>query len=177
MLWRRDIIYGVVTALFGLFMIYKTSQVPLLGDVEPIAGARYYLYPWFGLLFVLGISLAVQGLVKKKQTEQKEDTPSRGGEERAEGRFLPLPTLFTLIALILYLFLIKAAGYQAATVLFLFILFTGYYILSQEEGLKSISHDKKGFITTSAKYLLLSIAVVVLIQIVFGTILDVRFPG
>lgn len=175
--WKRDLIYGIVIALFGLFMVYKTSQVPLLGDVEPIAGARYYLYPWFGLLFLLGISLAVQGIIKKGKAAKETDKYPKAEEKEEKKSFLPLPTLFTLIVLVLYVVLIPAAGYQAATVLFLFVLFTGYFILCKQEGFQYIARNKKEFIIISAKYLFLSVTVVVLIQIVFGTILDVRFPG
>lgn len=176
MLWKRDVIYGVIITFFGVFMIYHTSQVPLLGDVEPIAGARYYLYPWFALMFILGVSLFIQGLLKRKHDYKEANKVAQTKEEK-RGGLLPLPTMYTLTVLTLYAFFITKIGYQISTTLFLFCLFIGFFLFCQEEKFKYVVRNKKKTMIMFGKYLLLSIAVVVFIQIIFGEVLDVRLPG
>lgn len=177
MLWKRDTVYGVVIIFFAAFMLYKTSQVPLLGDVEPIAGARYYLYPWFALLFLLGISLTIQGLNERKKAIREALTDSQGKEEGKKDRFLPLPTIFTLAVLCLYVFLIRIIGFHASSVLFLFTLFVGYFLFCSENRFRFMITNKKEFIFISLKYLITSVIVVVLIHIVFAELLNVGLPG
>ncbi len=176
MAWRRDIVYGVVIAIFGLILLYATSQIPLLGDVKPVAGARYYLYPWFLLLFLLGLHLVFQGMSKKKQA-LKEEGNEKGEGGKSQDWFIPLPTLFTLAILLMYVTLIPVLGYQIMTFLVLWGLFMGYFLFCQKEGLSFLLRQKKAFSMAAVKYAVASAVVVALIQLIFGTILDVRLPG
>ena len=175
--WKRDVIYGFCTVLFALFMLYQTALIPELGDVKSIAGARVYLFPWFILMLLLGINLVFQGCLQKRQLSGKIQKEISEDQKEEKKRFLPLSTFFTLAVLFLYFLLIPVTGYQVATVLFLLVLFTGYFLFCQEERFRYIIKYKKQFAVLSAKYLFLSIAVVLFIQIVFGEILNVRLPG
>ena len=176
MLWKRDFIYGLTITIFGVFLLYKTSQIPLLGDVQPIAGARYYLYPWFFLLFILGINLVCQALMQRnRDIKQIKNNPQSDEKGKKESLF-PLPTIFTFIVLSLYAFLVKKMGYQISTTLLLFVLFVGFFLFCQEDKFKYIARQKKKMLGKSLKYLGLSLGVVFLIQFIFSKILDVRLP-
>ena len=155
--WKRDFICGVTLLLCSVGgFIYSGSfyqDFIKYGLAQP----GNYLRLWLALLAILSVILIVRSLVAKDG-------------KILEACFDKL-SLFSLIWLAVYVFLLPLIGFLIATPIFLFVLFLLFYRKASAEA-GSPQHAKKQVLFMLA----LSVAVTLIAYSIFTGVLDARLP-
>ena len=146
--WVRDLIYGIVLVVFAVGNIIYANT---------LAQAGTYLAIVMIMLGILGICLIVRSLSQKSQ---KECPP-----------LFNRATVVTILAMVLYLFLLDKLGFLLSSVLFVFALIT-YYSFEQSQG----KFFSKGIFKKLAAYFLCAIITTGVCYYLFGTVLTVVLP-
>ena len=133
--WVRDLIYGIVLVVFAVGNIIYANTLPPGSIKIKAAQAGTYLAI---VMIILGFCLIVRSLSQKSQ---KECPP-----------LFNRATVVTILAMVLYLFLLDKLGFLLSSVLFVFALIT-YYSFEQSQG----KFFSKGIFKKLAAYFLCAI--------------------
>ena len=155
--WVRDLIYGIVLVVFAVGNTIYANTLPPGSIKIKAAQAGTYLAIVMIMLGILGICLIVRSLSQKSQ---KECTP-----------LFNRATVVTILAMVLYLFLLDKLGFLLSSVLFVFALIT-YYSFEQSQG----KFFSKGIFKKLAAYFLCAIITTGVCYYLFGTVLTVVLP-
>jgi len=155
--WKRDMIMSVLLIVFSavMFIYAGTFQT----DAIKIAAAKpdVYVRLWLGLLFVLSVLL----LVRTIRSKPDEVLPAIWGKMQ----------IFTIGSMFLYIFLLDKLGFQLCTGIFMMLTTTVYCFCDMDEIPKG-----KALVIQLAKYLVLSVATVVVVNLVFVNVLGCNLP-
>lgn len=126
---RNDLILGIVLFLGSLFVLWKTTQIPV-SPYEPLGAAFLPQAMAIGIglcsLFIIGGAL----LKKKKRKEGRENnSPEEENEETPGYRRHPILALVVVVAFFFYILLMPLLGFRTATIIFILAtgLLLGYF--------------------------------------------------
>lgn len=156
--WARDLISGIVVLIVGVLGYVYSFDVDDGGVQDPLAGAGAYIRLWMVILSVLAVILIVKSIYRRSA-------------ERAPAVMYPL-IYITLAAVVFYVGFISFIGYSIATILFLAALMTVYDFYPRKG-----SFTKKDLLKGSAKYLVLSVVMTVVVAQIFTKLLAVILPA
>jgi len=156
--WTRDLISGIAVLIVGIGGYVYSFEVEEGAVKNPLAGAGAYIRLWMIILAVLAVILIVKAIWKRTS-------------EKAPAMMYPL-IYITIAAVVLYVGLISFVGYTASTILFLAVLMTTYDFYPQRG-----SFTKKDFLKGSAKYLVVSVVMTVIVAQIFTKLLSVILPS
>lgn len=155
--WVRDTVYGIVLILFAIGnMIYASTLPP--GSIKiKSAQAGTYLMIVMILLCILGICLVVRSVTRR---------PAKECEPLFNGA-----TIITILAMVVYLFLLSKLGFLLSSFLFVFGLIA-YYSFAQNPS----AFFGRQLIKNLLAYALCAIITTGVCYYLFGTILTVVLP-
>ena len=156
--WKRDLMLSVGLIVFSVVLFiyagtFKTNVINI-----PAAMPDVYMRIWLGLLAILSVLL----LIRTLRTKPDEVVAPMWGKLQ----------IFTVVCLLLYVGLLKVLGFRICTILFLMATTTVYCLSDMEEKPKG-----KKLVLCLAKYLLISLIVMVASDLLFRNVLHCNLPS
>ena len=155
--WKRDMIMSVLLILFSAVMFVYAGTFTTNAIKITAAKPDVYVRLWLGLLFILSVML----LVRTMRSKPQEVLPALWGKIQ----------IFTIVSMFLYILLLDKLGFQLCTGIFMMLTTTVYCFGDMDEIPKG-----KALVTQLAKYLVLTVITVVVVDIVFVNILGCNLP-
>lgn len=156
--WKRDLVISVAVLLFSIFNFIYASKLDT--DVIEFALAKpgNYVRLWLVLFSILAIVLLIRSL--------------RNKTESVAAPIWHRSAVITVVATVVYLLLLPYIGFHIMTVLFLTglgLLYTYYMRIKVLKG--------KTLVKETIKWILFSILVTFILNLVFSELLSVILPG
>ena len=156
--WKRDLILSIVLILVSVVLFIYSGTFKTTAINIPAAMPDVYMRLWLGLMFVLSVLLLIRTLRKRPQ----DTSPKIWGKLQ----------IYTVVAMFLYILLMKKIGFRICTGLFVWIT-TAVYCLSGPEGLPR----GKPLVIALAKYLLFAVLVTAACDLLFRRVLSCNLPS
>ena len=117
--WKRDLILSIALIVISVVLYIYSGTFTTAAINIPAAMPDVYMRLWLGLMLILSVLLLIRTLRKKPQEQE----PKMWGKLQ----------VFTVIALFLYIFLLKWVGFRICTVVFVLAVTSVYCISGMEE--------------------------------------------
>lgn len=156
--WKKDLYLSISLLIFCAASYLYCEAMPPGMQKFTLAHAGRYVQFWLVILTFLSLALLITTLIKKPQ-------------ELVSSAWNKL-VVFTLAALIAYLFLLPHLGFSVTTCLFILVLVYNYNQSNPEKRLSG-----KSLKITVAKWILFSIGFTFVLLLLFTKILKVILPS
>jgi len=156
--WKRDFILGAFLLVFSIVMFFYTGATIGTNTISiKLAQPQVYVQIWLIALGILAVILIIKSLVKKED----------GVLPVIWGRM----QIFTVVAMAIYLFVMKWIGFFLSSAMFLSIVLISYSYKANK-----IKTDKKQKILQIGGYIVFSVIAVAFTQYLFAEVLGVLLP-
>lgn len=156
--WKRDMILSITLIVVSVVLFiyagtFKTDVISITAAMPDV-----YMRLWVGFLGILSVLLLIRTL-RNKPTEVV--APMWGKLQ-----------IFTIAALLLYLLLLNKIGFRICTGVFMMATTTVYCFSDME-----VKPKGKALVIQLAKYLLFSVIVVAVSDVLFRNVLSCNLPS
>lgn len=156
--WKRDLILSISLIVISVILFvysgtFKTDAITITAAMPDV-----YMRLWVGLLGILSVLL----LIRTVRNKPEEVLPPMWGKLQ----------IFTVVSLLLYLLLLNKLGFRICTGLFMMMTTTVYCLSDTDERPKG-----KALVKQLIKYLLISVIVVAVSDVLFRNVLSCKLPS
>lgn len=156
--WKRDLILGAFLLVFSIILFFYTGATIGTNTITiKLAQPQVYVQMWLVVLGILAAILIVKSLVKKEDVV----LPAIWGRLQ----------IFTVVAMVIYLLVMKWIGFFLSSIIFLSIVIIVYSYKANK-----IKSDKKQKALQIGWYIVFSVISVAITQYLFAEVLGVLLP-
>ncbi len=135
---KSDLITGGLFCAFSAAYFILATQIPIPGSLKAsLLDASSIPKLWGGMMFVLGVILALRGLKKIQGAKKEGYQPQSGGGVARLKKFIldSRAAIGMFVILFVYIAILQPVGFLISTILFLF---GEFYILTRKEERKPL---------------------------------------